>query len=52
MVHLRGRYDDEFGSATFDRPITGSQGAEEPDGVAQVRGSLDVGRVEDWRSIS
>jgi len=27
MVHLRGRYDYEFGSATFDRPSTGSQGA-------------------------
>ncbi len=36
MVHLRGRYGDEFGSATFDRPSTGSQGAEEPDGGVQV----------------
>jgi len=40
--YQRGRYDDEFGSATFDRASTGSQGAEGPDEVAQVRGSLDV----------
>ena len=42
MVHLMGRYDDEFGSARFDRPSTGSQGAEEPDEGPQVRGRLEV----------
>ena len=35
-------YDEEFGSATFDRTSTGSQGAEGPGGGVQVRGLLDV----------